>query len=58
MVKPNNKDTSKVVVTDAQICGIYIIYYILYIIYIYIYIYNQQRNKQPTSNKMIHDGCK
>ena len=49
MVKPNNKDTSKVVVTDAQICGIYIIYYILYIIYyiyIYIYITNKGINNQ------------
>ena len=25
-------------------------------IYIYVYIYNQQRNKHPTSNKMIHDA--
>ena len=25
---------------------------------IYIYIYNQQTNKQPTSNKMIRDGYK
>ena len=44
------------------IIHIYYIYikYILYILYIHIYniyIYNQQRNKQPTSSKMIHDQC-
>ena len=42
-----------------NVCNIYIIN-IIYNIYIYIYIYilnNQQRNKQPTSTKMIHDGC-
>ena len=38
---------------------IYIYIYIMYIyIYIHVYIYNQQRNKQPPSNKMIHDVCK
>ena len=39
--------------------NIYKCIYIIYNIYIYyIYIYNQQRNKQPTSNKMIHEGHK
>ena len=37
---------------------IYIYIYTYIYIYIYIHIYNQQRNKQPTSNKMIRAGCK
>ena len=38
---------------------IYMCIYIYVYIYIYIYVYiYKQRNKQPTSNKMIHDGSK
>ena len=36
---------------------VYIYIYMYKYIHTYIYIYHQQRNKQPTSNKMIHDDA-